>query len=313
MRNALLLAGVLVGCLTVGAAATWKTTQTPPAAPPDRSANIQDLKQRIDEFTAAYNKGDAKTIAAMFTPEAELVDDEDNVTQGRENIEKAFAQYFSQNKNLRVEVKIASRRFISTDTVVEDGDAIIHYLDTNTVSRSRFMNVVVRREGKWLVASSRETEDTATTEATPHERLQALEWMLGDWADEDGDMQVNATCHWSPDKNYILREFTCRKEGKEISRGSQRIGWDGQAKQIKSWMFDSEGGYGESTWVQDGERWIVKAHGVSGDGTPGSATYVFTQRDPNTLVISVRDRVTGSTLEPDFEVRLVRRAAAPAK
>jgi uncharacterized protein (TIGR02246 family) len=314
MRNSLLLAGVLIGCLTVGAAATWKTTQTPPAAPLDRSENIQALKLRIDDFIAAYNKADAKTIAALFTPEAELVDDEENVTQGRENIEKAFAQYFKQNKNLRVEVNITARRFVSTDTVVEDGDAIIHYLDSQTVSRAKFMNVVVRREGKWLVASSRETADTGGAEITsPHSKLQALEWMLGEWVDEEGDLQVTASCRWSPDKNYILREFTCRKEGKEVSHGTQRIGWDGQAQQIKSWMFDSEGGHGEATWVQDGNRWLVKARGVSGDGTPGSATYVFTQQDPNTVILSVRDRVTGTTLEPDFEVRLVRKAPAPAK
>ena len=29
---------------------------------------------------------------------------------------------------------------------------------------------------------------------------------------------------------------------------TQRIGWDPAAKQIRSWEFDSEGGFGEGTW-----------------------------------------------------------------
>jgi uncharacterized protein (TIGR02246 family) len=309
MRNTLWLAGLLVGCLTVGAAAAWKQAGIQPTSPAtDRTADIKALQQRTAEFMAAYNKADAAAIASLFTADAEMVDDEDHVIQGRDNIRQALAQHFAGNKNLRIEVRISSRRFVSPDTVMEDGDAIVHYLDKKTVTRTTFMNVVVRREGRWQVASVRETEDHTVS---AHDQLKALEWMLGQWVDEQPDSLVTADCRWSPDQNYILRDFTCRVEGKTISSGTMRIGWDAQTNRIKSWLFDSEGGHGEAYWVQDGNRWIVKATSVSADGTPGSATYVFTMVDANKVTLSVLDRVNGSSVEPDFEVTMVRKAPAP--
>ena len=51
--------------------------------------------------------------------------------------------------------------------------------------------------------------------------------------------------------------------------GQQRIGWDPLARQFKSWVFDSQGGFGEGEFSHDGDAWLIKARGVRSDGRPG--------------------------------------------
>ena len=57
---------------------------------------------------------------------------------------------------------------------------------------------------------------------------------------------------------------------------NQRIGWDPLTKQIKSWVFDSEGGYGDALWTRKGNQWVIKSTGVLPDGRTASATHVLT-------------------------------------
>jgi hypothetical protein len=37
-----------------------------------------------------------------------------------------------------------------------------------------------------------------------------------------------------------------------LQHGTQWIGWDPAAKQIRSWSFEADGGYGESVWTKQG-------------------------------------------------------------
>ena len=61
---------------------------------------------------------------------------------------------------------------------------------------------------------------------------------------------------------------------------NQRIGWDPLTKQIKSWVFDSEGGYGDEFWTRKGNQWVIKSTGVLPDGRTASATHVLTPTGP---------------------------------
>ena len=65
--------------------------------------------------------------------------------------------------------------------------------------------------------------------------------------------------------------------GKPAMTGQQRIGWDPLARQFRSWVFDSEGGFGEGEFSHDGDRWLIKAQGVRSDGRPASVTHVITR------------------------------------
>ena len=56
-----------------------------------------------------------------------------------------------------------------------------------------------------------------------------------------------------------------------------------RARRIRSWVFDSSGGFGEYVWVQEGHRWLMQYAGSLGDGSEVSATYVLSMVDPQHL------------------------------
>ena len=99
--------------------------------------------------------------------------------------------------------------------------------------------------------------------------------------------------------------------GRDAMNVSQRIGWDPLAKRIRSWVFDSEGGYGESVWARNGDTWIIKATGVRSDGTIASATNMLVPGGTSGYVWRSTDRVIGDEVMPPTEVKVVRRPPEP--
>ena len=93
----------------------------------------------------------------------------------------------------------------------------------------------------------------------------------------------------------------------------QVVGWDPVAKTIRSWMFDSEGGFGEGVWSREDNRWTVRFHQILADGRLAFATNVYTYVDGNTFTWqSVGREVDGAPLPDVDPVTLVRKPAAEA-
>src|SRR5262249_37244142 len=141
--------------------------------------------------------------------------------------------------------------------------------------------------------------------------LAPLEWLIGEWIDEGKDEDVLAKFQWDENKSFLLEEFQVVRRGEVLMKGSQRIGWDPQAKQIRSWTFDSAGGFGEAIWTQVGDDWICKATGVQPDGTTASATRRLTRADQDRVIWTSTDRLLGDEELPDLAVTMVRRAPQP--
>jgi len=94
-------------------------------------------------------------------------------------------------------------------------------------------------------------------------------------------------------------------------QGTLVIGWDPVAKSVRSWMFDSDGGFGEGTWTRDGNRWTVKFNQTLADGREGSATNIYTHLDANSFTWQSIDRkVAGQPLPNVGEVKVIREGAA---
>jgi len=47
---------------------------------------------------------------------------------------------------------------------------------------------------------------------------------------------MTTTVRWIANKSFLQREYTTRKDGIIASSGTQIIGWDPQAKQVRSWV-----------------------------------------------------------------------------
>jgi len=274
----------------------------------DRTEDEKAIHANVAAFVKAYNAHDAKAIAALFTPNAQVVDQDGNATEGREEIEKVFKDLFSANPQKQIEVSINSLRFIGPNVALEEGTTKETIAGNETPEYDRYKVLHVKRDGKWLMALAEDSDDDA---ATPHERLQPLAWLVGDWVDDGGSSVVKSQCRWSDDKNFLLQEFDVQINGENAMHVSQRIGWDPVAKQIRSWVFDSEGGFGESMWSRDGDGWIIKATGARQDGKTASATNVLIPSGNDGYVLRSRDRVVGEEVSSPTEFKVVRKPPQP--
>jgi hypothetical protein len=108
-----------------------------------------------------------------------------------------------------------------------------------------------------------------------------------------------------------LQDFKLKLNGREAMDVTQRIGWDPVAKQIHSWVFDSEGGYGESRWTRDGRGWIIRATGVRPDGTTASATNLLVPIGKDDYIWRSTDRIVAGELQPPMEVKVARKPPEP--
>lgn len=275
-----------------------------------RADDEKALRKSAADFAKAFNDRDAKALAAQFAPQAEMVDFEGHVVQGREAIEKSFAAQFDEPL-FQMAVEIESLRFVSDNLVVEDGHLVLTGEHDDVRLRSRYTTVHVREGGQWLVASSRDIVNPKDRVA-PHEHLRQLEWLIGDWVEEGGDSLVTTSCRWDEGKNFLLSDYTVKVAGEAAMSGTQRIGWDPLTRQIKTWTFDSDGGYGEGYWHYDGDRWLVKLTGVSADGRAGSATQIHTSVNDHTRTWRAVDRMLGGEPLDDIdEITVVRAAPKP--
>jgi uncharacterized protein (TIGR02246 family) len=313
MRRRILISIAAIGCLSVLVAQTVLSQSDPPkAAPPpaaaDHSADETAIRANIEQFEKAYNAHDAKAVAALFTPDGQIEDKDGDIAEGREAIEQTFAGLFADTPQKRIEVFVEAIRFIGTDLAVEIGTTKETPAPNEPPEYDRYTVLHVRRDGKWQMALARDEEGPADS---AHEQLQPLAWLVGDWVDDGGSTVVASSCHWSEDGNFLLQSFRLQVNGRDEMNVNQRIGWDPSAKCIRSWVFDSEGGFGQSVWTRDDDGWLIKANFVRPDGTTASATNRLEQDGGDAYVWRSTDRVVSGELQEPTEVKVVRKPPQP--
>jgi uncharacterized protein (TIGR02246 family) len=285
-----------------------KSESTGPPRHP-QSTDEKAIRAVDDAFVSGYNKGDSKSLAALFTEDAEVVEPTGDRYQGRALIEQSFADTFAASRGLKIAFEIDAIRFLSPDVAKEEGRTLITPAKGAPDSRL-YVVLFVKRDGRWLISSAREDLDPL---ARPHDRLKDLEWMIGDWMDEGADSVVRVHCQWSDDENFLFRTFTVKRQGKPLMTVTQRIGWDPVAHQVRSWEFDSEGGFGEGHWSRDGERWVVKSTGVRPEGVTASSTNVMSQVRADLVKWTSTNRIIGGESIADDDVYVLVRVPPPPK
>jgi hypothetical protein len=149
--------------------------------------------------------------------------------------------------------------------------------------------------------------DVVADEAGPASPLEELDWMVGEWIDQAEDSTITTTCSWTKNRKFLKRSFNVKIDNEVTLEGTQFVGWDPIETQIRSWTFDSEGGFGEGHWIQDGKRWLVKASFVLADGAHASALNVYTYVDADTIRWQSTNREIAGELQPNIpEVTVVR-------
>lgn len=270
------------------------------------SPDLKEIVEGAAKFVKAYSEGDGKAVAEQFTEDAEYVDQEGNTFRGRKEIEETLTKFFKDNPGTKLDLSVESVRQVAPGVMIEDGTSVVNR-PSRSPERARYTAVHVKVDGKWLVASAR--DHAIKGERMHAEQVKQLEWLAGDWIDEDNDSIVAFSCQAVDDGNFLLRDFLVTVAGQKVMSGSQRTGWDPVAGKLRAWTFDSEGGFFEGTWHRDGETWVLTSHGTTPDGQSAAATNLFTRVNNHTMTWQAVDQEVDGVRVDDSEVfTLVRRA-----
>ncbi len=165
----------------------------------------------------------------------------------------------------------------------------------------RTQSVEEQKEGE------EDAETVADSAAPPQTPLAQLQWLVGDWVDQGDGATVRTRCRWAHRRHFLWQSFTVETANEDVLEGVQVIAWDPVRQQIRSWTFDSEGGFGEGTWRHDGDHWNVRAAHTLASGGRASAINVYTPLDENSFRWKSINREIEGELQPNIpEATVVR-------
>ena len=293
--------------MVVGVAAALAGSRAAAEQAPTLDAAV---RSEAESTVKAFNAADAAALANAFLEAGELVDEDGNVYTGRAEIAGLFKKFFERFPKAVLEMEVSGARPIGEVLAVEEGVRRITADAGAAAAQMRYVAVRMKQGDRWPVVSYREFADDPLP--TPPEMLAAVEWLVGDWVDESDEGRTTISYRWSEDGNFIIGEYNLTIGGKSVGKSTQRIGWDPVEGELRSWTFDSDGGFAEGEWAADGAGWIIKSEATMPNGSSGSATVTITPKDQDHFVVESTDRIVGGAPEPDFKLVVARRPPAPA-
>jgi uncharacterized protein (TIGR02246 family) len=278
-----------------------------PAAPPvakpaDTDKTIREAAQR---FADAFNKGDAKAVAALWAEDGDYVDEVGERTAGRAAIEKKYAAFLAANVGAKLEFVVDAVQQISPDSAIEDGHSKLTLAaQPNAASSGRYTVVHVKRNGKWQIATARDLPGEAAAGGDP---LADLDWMMGAWHAEHLGAEMEIHCRWLASKSFVEVTYAKREGDKLTPTATQIIGLDPLSGRITSWMFSADKGYAHGLWVPHDTGWAIEFEGARADGTPTSAVNLLGRVNDALVWKSTQRMIDGQGLPDTDEVVLKRK------
>jgi len=281
------------------------------AQPPGEGANpsspeSQPTDDDSRKYEEAYNKGDAKALASFYSDDVYYIDQDGAEVRGRDAMEKLLADNFKQNPGAKLAVTTQEVKQLAPDVKVGRGLATVTMPDGTAVD-TRYTAVRVKKGDHWEISQLTETEAPAPSASS---QLAALEWLLGTWQDKSEDQTVETKVSWAGDKNFLVRTFKLKGADQSETDGWEIIGWDPVRQQIRSWIFDSNGGFGETIWANDGGDWLIRASNTLADGSRSTAENVLTKVDDNNFTWESQNRTLNGEPQPSLDKINVQRTAA---
>jgi uncharacterized protein (TIGR02246 family) len=262
------------------------------------TSELAAVRASSQAFAAAFNKKDAKALAAQWTEDGDFVDDAGTRLVGRSAIEKSYADYFVANPQAQVRVVIDSIRLLSDSAAIEDGRAFVDPPATGPAGYGKYTAVHVKVDGKWLMSTVR---DTRVETLSGYEKVADLEWLIGTWTAEQQGAKTISVCRWVANKSFVERTYTVTKPDQTSTSGLQVIGFNPEQGHLQSWNFSSDGGHAIGEWSPRENGWSTEMRGVTGDGTTTIAVNRLEKLDDNAYVWQSMRRSAGGKPLPDTD------------
>jgi uncharacterized protein (TIGR02246 family) len=283
--------------LATSAALAWLSIWPIHATAADKTTDADAAIRRLaDEFVAAFDRGDAKAVAAHWASDGEYEIGGRSI-KGRDAIAKVYEEFFKSHPVSKMRVRVDSVRLLAPTVAVEEGTASVGGSPGIRPTASAYTAIHVKQnDGRWLMAAVREAEVPMRV----REDLQELAWLVGNWAAQGDEANVEISYEWIANKNFLRGETKVRAkaDGQEAIGGTQIIGRDPISGQIVTWFFNADGGHGTGAWTNDGSNWIVESQGVTAGGEPTTAVNVLHKADDNVMSWQSVNRTVGGQMVP---------------
>jgi len=273
----------------------------------ESSPELDAIRAGSEAFVVAFNKADAKAVAALWTEDGQYSDDMGRVFAGRKAIETAYAEFFAKNPGAQMQIVVDSLRLLSPNAAIEDGRTMVALKPNGTPSISSYTAVHVKVDGKWLMATVRDAPGSTSFAA---QNAADLEWLVGTWVAEEHGVKTESVCSWVAGKSFLERKHTTTRPDGTTASGVQLIGWNPQGGHVQSWNFTSDGGHAIGVWVPIEGGWQAKVYGIAGDGSSTAAVNVLRRLDDNAYVWQSVQRFLGESALPDTDEIVIKRRPA---
>lgn len=259
------------------------------------------IEAAVESYVAAFNERNSEKLASQWSPEgvySSRATGEQVI--GREAIQAGFDELFASAEVPTLAIATESIEFISPNVTLERGLATVTHSE-DEISETRYSVVYVKRDGRWLI--DHVAEDEAVKQVSQYEHLQVLEPLVGEWLHDGEHFTVEVACRWTKNQNYLSRTFKLlsKEDGEVESSGLQIIGWDPKAKEICSWLFDSDGGFVSGTWSKRKDAWVVASVATLADGGSGSFTTILRPLEDGTMAWQKINQVVDGRLLPNID------------
>jgi len=314
----------MIFSLRLAAASTVFVTSTVLASAAHADTAGRDeagVRAASKRYREALDRGDGAALAALWTADGDIVDEQGKVLPGRATV-AATTKPPADTPPPAFRIQDTSLRFLTADVAVEDGVVEVTLPGLSRPLQGRFSASWVREADGWKIAALR--EDRLDTGADA-EKLEDLDWMVGDWVVVDerpgtapaaaAKPAIEMRVQWNATRTYLLRDVKIAAPGATDDEAAlhitQRIGWDPLARQIRSWVFSSDGGHGEAIWSRDGDSWVARTTGVLPDGTRTSSLNIYTFDGKDRCQWRSLPTHVGGEHAPPVNLQLVRKGGKP--
>jgi len=276
-------------------------------APLAQSSHPEDeaaIRDSATKYAEAYSRGDVDALAAQYATDATYDEGEGPVIVGRDAIRKVLAESLAEDPGTKMSIDIKSIRFTKT-RAIEIGVATLTPPKGDPITVPYRAIHAKQPDGKWLMTSvGPDVTAEGSTSAGP---LDELDWLLGTWRNDEGKMSIASACRWDANRRFMIRSFAMKDENRPQLEVTEIIGWDPADRIVRSWVFDSDGGFGQNTWSHRGDEWIISAKGTLPDGGRASAVNIIHRVNDNTFTWSSTNRDVDGQMLPDVnDIKMTR-------
>ncbi|MBL9165792.1 MAG: nuclear transport factor 2 family protein [Planctomycetaceae bacterium] len=253
------------------------------------------LAAMLGTFEKAFNAHNAPAMMALWTPDAFYNATVANVqVKGRDAIGAAYADLFKQQPTSSLKLTI-------TESKIEGGKASLLGMAEVTQqgqlpTRSLFRASLEKVGASWLFSSVEESELPADSPTG----MSQFGWLAGTWTEALPSGDVKNTYHWVNGGAFMVRNYSRAAKQGPAAEGTQIFGWDAEQQCIRTWLFDSNGSFGEGYWQRQGaDKWVNKMALKLPDGRRGSVTQIMTRKGDNEIILQSVDREIDGQFQPN--------------